>query len=208
MGGVEAELAERTVLVVDEVAATRRVIAGVLRLARLRTFLAIDPYDGWTRFAEVRPEVVVIHLRAPGDETIGLVRRIRAVTEVPILVLTGSASIPLCERTMLAGASRFLELDASLGELGRLARAAIEGRGEGGRNGPGNLMAIRREREDDLRAQLERLVRECQGNIARVADRLQKDRSTVTYHLKRLGLFDPMRRRRADSEASPPPPDA
>jgi DNA-binding NtrC family response regulator len=49
---------------------------------------------------------------------------------------------------------------------------------------------MRSRRRDDLRAQLERLLRECRGNISMIAERLQRDRATVTYHLKKLGLFE------------------
>jgi transcriptional regulator of acetoin/glycerol metabolism len=44
-------------------------------------------------------------------------------------------------------------------------------------------------RRDELRSHLEHLLVECHGNIARMAERLGRDRATVVYHLKKFGLF-------------------
>jgi transcriptional regulator with GAF, ATPase, and Fis domain len=93
---------------------------------------------------------------------------------------------------MLAGAQRFLDWRDGIDELPRVTLELLRGRERPVSDGP-QVASIRERRHEDFRAHLERLLRECQGNIARVAERLQKDRSTVTYHLKRFGLFDPER---------------
>ena len=53
-----------------------------------------------------------------------------------------------------------------------------------------DVASARKRRQRELREQLERLLVECQGNIARMADRLGRDRATVVYHLRKFGLFE------------------
>lgn len=50
-------------------------------------------------------------------------------------------------------------------------------------------------RDRELFDLLERLLFETRGNIAEMARRLGKDRSTVRYHLKRFGMLSDQIRR-------------
>jgi predicted transcriptional regulator len=45
-------------------------------------------------------------------------------------------------------------------------------------------------RHQELRGLLQRLVVDCRGNIAEIARRMDRDRSTVRYHLRRMGMLD------------------
>ncbi len=49
-------------------------------------------------------------------------------------------------------------------------------------------------RDQELFERLEALLIETRGNIAEMARRLGRDRSTVRYHLRRFGMLDDSRR--------------
>jgi transcriptional regulator of acetoin/glycerol metabolism len=70
-------------------------------------------------------------------------------------------------------------------------RAGAVAEGEPARD----VLSARRRRQHELRDHLERLLAECQGNIARMAERLGRDRATVVYHLRKFGLFERRERR-------------
>lgn len=187
------EASERlwTALVVDDSAGARRVVVEKLRSLPLRVFQATDLFDALVRFAEVRPDIVITDLRMPGGDGIELLRRLREFTDVPVVVFSSFPSLAACEEAILSGAQRFLEW-RDIDHLPRATLDLLRGREQMASERSG-LAAIRERRHEDLRTHLERLLRECQGNIAMIAERLQKDRATVTYHLKKLGLFDPER---------------
>jgi DNA-binding NtrC family response regulator len=133
----------------------------------------------------------------PGGDGIELLRRIREFSDVPVIMLTSYPSVPTCESAMLAGAQRFLQWREDLDDLPRIALDLVrqDATAPAGTL-PAEVACMRERRQREFRAHLEQLVRECHGNIAQIAERLQKDRATVTYHLKKFGLFDPGRRSR------------
>jgi len=180
-----------TALVVDDTAEARRLLAEKLISCGFRVRASADPFDALERFAEIRPDLVVTDLRMPGRDGIDLVRRIREFSTVPIIVVTSYPSIPTCETAIREGAQRFLRWREDLDRLGEIALELVStAKDAQPQPAAPELSAIRARRQDELRQQLEALLRECHGNIAQIAARLNRDRSTVTYHLKRLGLFD------------------
>jgi DNA-binding NtrC family response regulator len=190
-----------TALVVDDAREARRVIVQKLRHLPLRVFQATDAFDALLRFGEVQPHIVLTDLFMPGEDGIELLRRIREFSEVPVVILTTLPSVAACERAMLGGAQRFLSWSDGIDILPEVVLELVEGKRSERGAGEVDLAIARERKEQDLRTQLERLLRECNGNIAMIAERLQKDRATVTYHLKRLGLFRPSGRARlADAE--------
>jgi DNA-binding NtrC family response regulator len=159
---------------------------------------AEDGIEALERFAAVAPQIVVSDLQMPRLDGLGLLRRVRAVSNVPIVIITAFGSISVCEEAMRLGASRFLQLGRDLDLVGRLARELVEARSltaGGGADAPGDsgrwLTAeeARALGERELRASLVRLLIECRGNIAEMARRMGRDRSTVRYHLRRMGLL-------------------
>lgn len=137
-----------------------------------------------------RPDLIVTDHDKPRVDGLELVRCVRSVSSIPVVVLTAFGSISECEHAMRLGADRFLQFRRDLDRLGQIARdlvdpvhrrnAAVQGlTAEGAR-------ALR---ERELRERLQSLVVECRGNIAEVARRMNRDRSTVRYHLRRFGLL-------------------
>jgi DNA-binding NtrC family response regulator len=182
-------------LVVDDCTEARRVILEKLRGHDFQVFQATDAFDALTCFPEARPDLVITDLRMPGADGIELLRRIREFSEVPVIVLTSYPTIPTCETALLSGAQRFLQWREDLGNLANVARDLLEGGEKPSHAEPvvAGVSPARERRREEFRTHLETLVRECHGNISQIAERLHKDRSTVTYHLKRFGLFEPRR---------------
>lgn len=189
-------------LVVDDCAEARRVVLEKLRPHDFRVFQATDVFGALALFPEARPDLVITDLRMPGNDGIELLRRIREFSAVPVIVLTSYPTVPTCEAAMRTGAQRFLQWREDIGDLARIALELLDERGTPAaeEDSPSGVAGARERRREELRAHLENLVRECNGNISQIADRLQKDRSTVTYHLKRFGLFEP---KPVNEEAAP-----
>lgn len=130
-------------------------------------------------------------------EGFALVRWFRGRSDVPIIVVSEADSIAACEAAMGAGADRFLPQARALVDLGSVARGLVEGRRARSMDRRRPLMTAREARglrERELFEELERLVVETRGNIAEIARRVGRDRSTVRYHLKRFGMLDAARR--------------
>ena len=115
---------------------------------------------------------------------------VRAVSDVPFVILTTFGSISECEQAMRAGADLFLQFRRDLARLGGLCRELLE------RSEPRRVLAQGLTAEEaralgqrELRSVLQRLVVECRGNIAEIARRTKRDRSTVRYHLRRMDLL-------------------
>lgn len=179
-------------LVVDDCAEARRVILEKLRPHDFRVFQATDVFDAIRCFPEARPDIVITDLRMPGADGIELLRRIREFSNVPVIVLTSYPTVPRCEDAILSGAQRFLQWREDIGDLGRITLELLKNAQASKPAEPPEqgVLPARARRREEFRAHLETLVRECNGNISQIAERLHRDRSTVTYHLRRFGLFN------------------
>lgn len=187
-----------TALVVDDTPEARALLHEKLSSCGFRVAQARDAFHALERLPEVAPDLVVTDLRMPGQDGIDLVRRIREFSDVPIIVITAYPSVPTCESAMRGGAQRFLRWRHDLDRLGQVAAELLGARerAEADDGGVRDVAAARLRRQRELRDRLERLLVECQGNIARMADRLGRDRATVVYHLRKFGLFERPERER------------
>ncbi len=90
-GGLDGE-PERpsvaTVLVVDDESMVREVVGRYLRQDGFRVDEAADGPEALRRFAAARPDLVVLDLMLPGLDGLEVCRRIRAQSNVPIVMLT------------------------------------------------------------------------------------------------------------------------
>ena len=181
-----------TALVVDDTAEARALLHEKLSACGFRVAQARDAFHALERLPEIAPDLVVTDLRMPGQDGIDLVRRIREFSDVPIIVITAYPSVPTCESALRGGAQRFLRWRHDLDRLGEVATELLSARGrkQADEGGVRDVAAARMRRQRELRDHLERLLAECQGNIARMAERLGRDRATVVYHLRKFGLFE------------------
>ena len=188
-----------TALVVDDTAEARALLHEKLAACGFRVAQAGDAFHALERLPEVAPDLVVTDLRMPGQDGIDLVRRIREFSDVPIIVITAFPSVPTCESALRGGAHRFLRWRQDLERLGEVASELLREREEARPAAAGeparDVDSARRRRRHELRDHLERLLVECQGNIARMAERLGRDRATVVYPLRKFGLFERRERR-------------
>ncbi len=76
------------ILVVDDDAEIRRMIASLLTREGWETLEAGNGEELDARLAETPPDLVVLDLMLPGEDGLSICRRLRAVTAVPILMLT------------------------------------------------------------------------------------------------------------------------
>ncbi len=188
--GGAGETAVDRALVVNDLAAGREMVEKELLVAGFSVLFAADNREALGLLDAERPDLIVTDHHKPRLDGIELVRRVRAVSDVPIVILTTFGSISECERAMRAGADRFLQLRRDLARFGGLCRELLEKRE------PRRVLAegvtveeARALRQLELRSDLQRLVVECRGNIAEIARRTKRDRSTVRYHLRRMDLL-------------------
>ncbi len=198
-------------LVVDDLESGRMVVGQGLTDAGFEICYARDGLEAMARLDEGWPDVIVSDFQMPRLDGLQLLRRVREVSDVPFVMITVFGSIPDCEAAMRQGADRFLQFARDSERVGEVARRLVEAvrervgtdPGARGRRRGERLEATRPDRQEarctaeeararvqrELRAELQRLVVECRGNIAEMARRLGRDRSTVRYHLRRLGLL-------------------
>lgn len=191
-------------LVVDDVEAGRIVLGTRLEDAGLEVHYACDGLDALRRLRSVSPDVVVSDLHMPSLDGLGLLARIRQLSDIPFVMITVFGSIPDCEAAIRQGADRFLQFARDAERVGAIARSLVEAHRERRAAGswsdpmpdgreldrPRTAEEARARAQIELRLELQRLVVECRGNIAEIARRMGRDRSTVRYHLRRLGLLD------------------
>lgn len=196
-------------LIVDDLAEAREAVGDRLCRVGFSVVYAEDGLDAFDVFVRDRPDLIVTDWQMPRLNGIGLVRRIRRISNVPVVMLTAFGSIPDCEEAMRVGVDRYLQLRPDLDRVGvvacELIRDRIANDGKIGRAPPtpatgvdrfglanaGMTVAEARTLARQMfREELQRQLVDCNGNVAEMARRLGKDRSTIRYHLRRLGMLE------------------
>src|SRR5260221_13499567 len=95
----EPPIPRRRILIVDDDAYVREVIAQYLQLEGYEVIQAANGLQALTLASEHPPDLVVLDLILPGMDGFEVASRLRAVSAVPILMLTGRAD----EADKLAG---------------------------------------------------------------------------------------------------------
>jgi DNA-binding response OmpR family regulator len=170
---------------VDEGGSLAACLAGAGFEVRAR----LDGPTALDAFVRELPDLIVTRDRLEGLDGWELVRRVRELSDVPI-VLVGSIDTPANrERAVRIGVDQWL---AGPGEIASLSQLALDlaDRIRSARLGPRLTAAhVRRVARSELQAELARLLVDCRGNLAEMARRMGKDRSTVRYHLRRFGML-------------------
>jgi len=178
-------------LVVDDRAAGREIIGRELVKAKFSVLFASDIRETLMLLDSERLNLIVTDHREHGVDGIELVRSVRGLSDVPVVVLAASGSIPDCECAMREGANRYLLFHDGIDNLGDVAGDVVFDDSQ--RRSVSEALTTEEARalnESELRCVLQRLVVECRGNIAEIARRMNRDRSTVRYHLRRMGMLD------------------
>lgn len=179
-------------LVVDDMAEGRSLLASKLEAVGFEVTQASDAFEALNQLHKVDPDILVSDFQMPVLDGVELLKRLREFSDIPVIIITAYGTIPICERAMRDGAQRFLQFRRDIEDLGTIALQLLEESRKGGHTADAELISpdLARERHKlQFRHQLEQLVSDCGGNIAEIARRLDRDRSTVRYHLRRFGLI-------------------
>lgn len=101
----------QTILVVEDDAALRRMIAMFLRAAGYHVREAADGVEGLVSARDDPPDLVLLDLMMPGLNGWDVLRRLKgglSTAQVPVIVLTASVGATLTERALSLGAARYL----------------------------------------------------------------------------------------------------
>ena len=117
------------VLVVDDRRSSRRALAAELEDAGFEVIEAEDGSHGWSRFCARTPDLVITDMVMPNSDGIELLSRIRARSEVPVVVFTAHGSIEAAVTALKGGADEFvasadMEAEELVGLASRLLEAA------------------------------------------------------------------------------------
>jgi DNA-binding NtrC family response regulator len=119
-----------SVLVVDDRRSSRRTLAAELEDAGFEVIEAEDGCHGWSRFCAHAPDLVITDMVMPNSDGIELLTRIRARSEVPVVVFTAHGSIDAAVTALKRGADEFVaSSDVEAEELVELASRLLEGAG-------------------------------------------------------------------------------
>ena len=77
-----------TILIVDDDRDIRTLLADYLETHAYRALTAADGTAMWKALDEARPDLVVLDLNLPGDDGLMLCRKLRADSDVPVIMLT------------------------------------------------------------------------------------------------------------------------
>ena len=116
--------ANERVLVVDDDAAIRRVVATGLRARGYEVLEAGTASDGLGAVATEAPDLVVLDLGLPDGDGIDVCRRVREFSSVPVIVLSVETTDHRKIEALDAGADDFVTKPFSMGELLARLRAA------------------------------------------------------------------------------------
>ena len=126
--GPEVSLAGRRILLVDDDASTREVVAVALERSGAQVCVAASAAEGWTALHDCPPDVLIADLAMPVEDGFSLMRRVRNNStigrQLPAIALSAFADARSEESARAAGFSAFLAKparpEALLGLIGRL----------------------------------------------------------------------------------------
>jgi DNA-binding NtrC family response regulator len=119
------------VLVVDDNHDALAAIGTELRAAGYQVRTAMDGSSGWESFRARAPQLVISDIRMPGESGIDLLRRIRQVSDVPVILLTARADVAVAVSALREGATDFLRFPDEAPELVERAKGLIPARFSG-----------------------------------------------------------------------------
>jgi len=108
---------ELSILLADDCAEALDVLEAEFIATGFRVAKAQNGAEAWARFQSAPPDLVVTDVRMPEADGFDLLRRIRAVSDLPVILLTAYGEIPLAVAAMRAGADDYLRFPDDLERL-------------------------------------------------------------------------------------------
>jgi two-component system NtrC family response regulator len=117
------------VLLIDDDAGLREVVAFILGEAGHEVVAAADGEEGLRRLAADRPDLVLTDIRMPGRDGLDVLQQVRAAPDAPpVIVLTAFGSVEQAVEAMKAGAFSYLLKPFKRDELRLTVEQALRGR--------------------------------------------------------------------------------
>ena len=113
------------VLVIDDDVHLTRALAEALEREDFEITVAHSAAAGTGQVAMSAPDVVVLDLRLPDEDGVDVVRRVRAWSDVPVLILSGDTDQRRRVESLDAGADDFLQKPFGIDELVARLRALL-----------------------------------------------------------------------------------
>ena len=141
-----------TIFIVDDDQAIGEMLSLVLENEGFQTVTCLDGLRAVEMFPIVKPDLILLDVMLPGLDGTGVARRIRATSNVPIIMLTAKSDTLDVVAGLEAGADDYVpkpfkvaELLARIHARFRIAKPAAEDGATGGASG-GNATRIHRHR--------------------------------------------------------------
>lgn len=110
-----------TILLIDDDAAARRMMRRALERHGHQVTEAANGADGLTQLRELRPQLVLLDLRMPGElsglDVAQQAAADGAIAHIPIIIVSASAHDAMRESTMQSGCAAFIEKPVDFAEL-------------------------------------------------------------------------------------------
>lgn len=115
------------ILVVEDEAAMRSVLVDLLEGLSYEVIEASDGAMGWEKFEAETPDLVITDVSMPKMKGLDLLARAKqARPDVPVVVITGYASLKLAVDAVRMGAYSFVQKPFDIDEIQRIVTAALE----------------------------------------------------------------------------------
>ncbi len=118
-----------TVLVVDDCPDALELISSELCSEEVAVLRATDGREAWLLFEDESPDVVVSDVRMPHSDGFDLLKRVREVSDVPLILLTAHAEVPAAVTAMRAGADDYLRYPDDLDQIRSAVRELAKRKG-------------------------------------------------------------------------------
>ena len=96
------------VLVVDDCRETRELVTELLEDRGYQVTTATDGYDAVLQFESDKPDLLITELEMPGMDGHDLCRIIKAISSMPIVILTAQRGVEEVLKALKAGADAFV----------------------------------------------------------------------------------------------------
>ncbi|MGH9480728.1 MAG: sigma-54-dependent transcriptional regulator [Terriglobales bacterium] len=116
------------ILIIDDEAAIRESLETLFRLEGFEVDTASDGAEGWERFQTAVVDLVLLDVALPGGagcNGMELLARLRAVSPVPVIMISAFATVEMAVQAMQSGAQTFLQKPWSNEKLLADVRSAI-----------------------------------------------------------------------------------
>ncbi len=117
------------ILIIDDEEAIRDSCTQVLQRAGYHVDTAVDGHEGLKKFKKTQVDVVLLDLKLPGWHGLKVLKKIKqAAPEIPVIIITGFASIESAVDTIKQGAYDYLAKPFSPEELRVMVKKALAGK--------------------------------------------------------------------------------